>query len=150
MTTCKSIGYEVYRINFRCKCVCHKLKTTTELPFYIWRTNGTTRKVPKTFSPQLYHIVGTISATPITKRKTKGSTTEGTTIDSNNTDDNDTGGNETTDSHNPTDDATTKGGGGGGDDKDKTGSPTGGGGDDSKPTSSNDGEVTTAAPPVTG
>lgn len=76
MTSCKSIGYEVYRINFRCKCVCHKLKTTTDLPFYIWRTNSTTRKVPKTFSPHLYHVVGTLSpaSSPVTETTLQEST----------------------------------------------------------------------------
>lgn len=137
MTTCKSIGYEVYRINFRCKCVCHKLKTTTELPYFIWRTNGTTRKIPQTFSPQLYHIVGTISATPITRRRVTDST-DGTTVDSNETEGNDTEGNST---EKVPDDATTDGGGGGGGGDDggdatKGGDDnptTGGGGDDPAP-----------------
>lgn len=85
----------MYRINFRCKCVCHKFRTTTELPFYVWRTNGTTRKLPRTFRPQLYHIVGTLSPKPIHKTTTEvnndtteitgteGNATDKTNVDSN-------------------------------------------------------------------
>ncbi|KAJ8726381.1 hypothetical protein PYW07_001079 [Mythimna separata] len=61
MTTCKSIGFTVFRMDFRCKCSCHALKTTTILPFFKWRTNGTTKTLPRTQSPSLYHIAGTIS-----------------------------------------------------------------------------------------
>lgn len=137
MTTCKSIGYEVYRINFRCKCVCHKFKTTTDLPFFIWRTNSTTRKIPETFSPQLYHVVGTISATPIPKMPVTIGTDETTSVDANDTDHNDTEGNTTV--GNETDDATTEQAGddnaknvtGDGEDgTDATATSGGGGGDD--------------------
>ncbi|CAG9784394.1 unnamed protein product [Diatraea saccharalis] len=48
-------------MDWKCKCTCHVMKTTTVVPFFMWRTNGTTRKLPKTFSPQLYHVVGTLS-----------------------------------------------------------------------------------------
>ncbi|KAJ8729408.1 hypothetical protein PYW08_000989 [Mythimna loreyi] len=61
MTTCKSIGFRVFRLDFRCKCSCHEIKTTTILPFFKWRTNGTTKTLPSTQSPGLYHIAGTIS-----------------------------------------------------------------------------------------
>lgn len=61
MSACKSIGYQVFRMNSRCKCSCHDMKTSTVLPFFKWRTNGTTRSLPKTRSPRLYHIVGTLS-----------------------------------------------------------------------------------------
>lgn len=37
------------------------MKTSTELPYFKWRTNGTTMQLPKTFSPKLYHVVGTLS-----------------------------------------------------------------------------------------
>ncbi|CAG4944766.1 unnamed protein product [Colias eurytheme] len=36
------------------------MKTSTILPFFMWRTNGTTRKIPKTYEPQLYQVVGTL------------------------------------------------------------------------------------------
>lgn len=61
LTSCKSMGYKVFRMGTSCKCTCHELKTTTELPFFVWRTNGTTRQTPATYSPSLYHIVGTLS-----------------------------------------------------------------------------------------
>lgn len=141
MTTCKSIGYEVYRINFRCKCVCHKLKTTTELPFFVWRTNGTTRKIPKTFSPQLYHVVGTISATPIPKTTTvEAEDTDGYTgYTCNNVDGN--GSADTNDSSGSN--ATTNGDGGGGGD-----GSTGGGGDVEPTGDGNDVQPTTVPAPA--
>lgn len=61
MTACKSIGFEIFRMNNNCKCTCHETKTSTILPFAKWRTNGTTRKEPSTFRPSLYHVVGTLS-----------------------------------------------------------------------------------------
>nr|XP_021184072.2 uncharacterized protein LOC110371933 [Helicoverpa armigera] len=61
MTSCKSIGFQVFRMDFKCKCYCHELKTTTILPFFKWRTNGTTKTWAKTHSPSLYHVVGTLS-----------------------------------------------------------------------------------------
>ncbi|KAF9415587.1 hypothetical protein HW555_006795 [Spodoptera exigua] len=61
MTACKSIGYQIFRLDFTCKCKCHELKTTTVLPFFKWRTNGTTRKWGRTSSPSLYNIAGTLS-----------------------------------------------------------------------------------------
>ncbi|XP_022821094.1 uncharacterized protein LOC111352710 [Spodoptera litura] len=73
MTACKSIGYQVFRLDFRCKCTCHELKTTTILPFFKWRTNGTTRAWVKTSSPSLYHIYGTLS--PATYSTTENLTT---------------------------------------------------------------------------
>lgn len=38
------------------------MKTTTVVPYFKWRTNGTPKAMPKTFSPRLYHIVGTLSS----------------------------------------------------------------------------------------
>lgn len=64
MSVCKSIGYEVFRLNYMCKCTCHEIKTTTVVPYFKWRTNGTPKAMPKTFSPPLYHIVGTLSPPP--------------------------------------------------------------------------------------
>lgn len=58
MTTCKMMGFQVFRMNFKCKCSCHEMKTSTILPFFKWRTNGTTKTVPKTQSARLYDIVG--------------------------------------------------------------------------------------------
>lgn len=69
MSACKSIGLQVYRLNFKCVCTCHDVKTSTILPFFRWRTNGTTRKVPKTHSPKLYDIVGTLSPATIRDEK---------------------------------------------------------------------------------
>lgn len=40
------------------------MKTSTILPFFKWQTNGTTKVLPKTASPGLYHIVGTLSPPP--------------------------------------------------------------------------------------
>ncbi|KPJ13818.1 hypothetical protein RR48_08632 [Papilio machaon] len=34
------------------------MKTTTIVPYFKWRTNGTTKTVPKTQSPRLYDIIG--------------------------------------------------------------------------------------------
>uniref|UniRef100_A0A2A4JZA2 Uncharacterized protein n=1 Tax=Heliothis virescens TaxID=7102 RepID=A0A2A4JZA2_HELVI len=48
-------------MDFKCKCSCHELKTTTILPFFKWRTNGTTKTWARTHSPNLYHLVGTLS-----------------------------------------------------------------------------------------
>lgn len=131
MTTCKSIGYQVYRINFRCKCVCHKFKTTTELPFYVWRTNGTTRKIPQTFRPQLYHIVGTLSPKRVHKITTEATndttetSTEGNGTDKTNTDNNGT--TEGTTDKDKTDVTETKSG-------DKTGATTSSDNVDTTPT----------------
>ncbi|KAG6452505.1 uncharacterized protein LOC115445057 [Manduca sexta] len=61
MTACKSIGFQIFRMNRLCKCSCHEMKTSTILPFFKWRTNGTTRKRPRTYSPKLYHVVGSLS-----------------------------------------------------------------------------------------
>ncbi|VVD01816.1 unnamed protein product [Leptidea sinapis] len=36
------------------------MKSSTVLPFFMWRTVGTTAKMPKTFPPKLYQIVGTL------------------------------------------------------------------------------------------
>ncbi|CAK1549935.1 unnamed protein product [Leptosia nina] len=36
------------------------MKTSTFLPFFMWRTNGTTRRIPKTLPPKLYQVVGTL------------------------------------------------------------------------------------------
>ncbi|CAG5022151.1 unnamed protein product [Parnassius apollo] len=57
-------------MNFKCKCSCHDLKTTTILPFFKWRTNGTTKTVPKTQSPRLYDVVGKYTETE-TQTETK-------------------------------------------------------------------------------
>ncbi|CAH0725846.1 unnamed protein product, partial [Brenthis ino] len=65
MTACKSIGYQVFRLNTSCKCSCHEIKTSTELPYFKWKTNGTTMQIPKTFSPKVYHVVGTLSPATI-------------------------------------------------------------------------------------
>lgn len=64
MSACKSIGYQVFRMDMRCKCTCHELKTTTILPFFKWRTNGTIQRVHKTVSVGLFNIVGTLSPQP--------------------------------------------------------------------------------------
>lgn len=61
LTVCKSIGYQIHRLDTFCKCTCHDIKTSTFLPFFKYRTNGTTRRQPKTFSPRLYHVVGPYS-----------------------------------------------------------------------------------------
>lgn len=61
MSSCKSIGFQIYRLDNNCKCTCHELKTSTILPFFKWGTNGTTRKRPRTYDPKLYHIIGTLS-----------------------------------------------------------------------------------------
>lgn len=61
LSACKSIGFQVFRLGFSCQCSCHELKTTTLLPFFKWRSNGTTKTWAKTSSPQLYHIIGTLS-----------------------------------------------------------------------------------------
>lgn len=61
MSACKSIGFQVFRMDHRCKCSCHELKTTTILPFFKWLTNGTTMQWHKTRSVPLYNIVGTLS-----------------------------------------------------------------------------------------
>ncbi|XP_075991616.1 uncharacterized protein LOC142986791 isoform X2 [Anticarsia gemmatalis] len=82
MTACKSIGYQVFRMDFRCKCSCHDLKTTTILPFFKWRTNGTTRKRPETYSVPLYHIVGTLS--PATEEEEETTETTAATNQCNN------------------------------------------------------------------
>ncbi|CAF4759338.1 unnamed protein product [Pieris macdunnoughi] len=60
LTACKSLGYQIFRLNHKCSCSCHEMKTSTFLPFFMWRTNGTTRKVPKTNAPKLYQVVGTL------------------------------------------------------------------------------------------
>lgn len=44
-------------MDFHCRCTCHTMKTTTILPFFKWRTNGTTKTVPRTQNPKLYDIV---------------------------------------------------------------------------------------------
>ncbi|KAI8427913.1 hypothetical protein MSG28_002255 [Choristoneura fumiferana] len=64
MNQCKSIGYQLYRLDRNCNCSCYQMKTSTILPFFRWKTNGTTKKVPKTHSPRLYDIVGTLSPFP--------------------------------------------------------------------------------------
>ncbi|KAJ2953652.1 hypothetical protein O0L34_g1264 [Tuta absoluta] len=58
MTTCKSIGFQIFRLNFRCNCSCHALKTTTILPFFKWRTNGTTKTLGTTRRPRIFEIYG--------------------------------------------------------------------------------------------
>lgn len=59
-TTCKSKGFQIYRLQFKCKCTCHQKKSAQSLPYFKWRTTGTTRKVPLTKSPELWSIVGTL------------------------------------------------------------------------------------------
>lgn len=54
------------------------MKTTTVLPFFIWRTNGTTMKMPKLQSVKLYDVVGTLS--PATALRTSKPTNKTTTI----------------------------------------------------------------------
>ncbi|KAL4708085.1 hypothetical protein ACJJTC_009864 [Scirpophaga incertulas] len=61
LTACKAIGFQMIRMDRTCKCSCHVMKTTTPVPFFMWRTNGTTRKLPFTDNPRLYNIVGTLS-----------------------------------------------------------------------------------------
>ncbi|RVE42570.1 hypothetical protein evm_012783 [Chilo suppressalis] len=73
LSACKSVGFQIIRMDQKCKCTCHAMKTTTPVPYFKWRTNGTTRKLPKTYSPQLYHIVGTLS--PATTKQTPNVTT---------------------------------------------------------------------------
>ncbi|XP_013181118.1 PREDICTED: uncharacterized protein LOC106127559 [Papilio xuthus] len=58
MTTCKMMGFQIFRMNFKCKCSCHDMKSTTIVPYFKWRTNGTTKTVPKTQSARLYDIIG--------------------------------------------------------------------------------------------
>lgn len=72
MNQCKSIGYQLHRLDRSCNCSCYQMKTSTILPFFRWKTNGTTKKVPKTHSPRLYDIVGTLSPFP---KKTEQPTT---------------------------------------------------------------------------
>lgn len=60
MVGCKSIGFQIFRMNRNCKCSCHEMKTSTILPYFKWRTNGTTRFLPKLQTPKLYEIVGTL------------------------------------------------------------------------------------------
>lgn len=103
MTACKSMGFQVFRLDYKCKCTCHELKTTTILPAFVWRTNGTTKQLPATYSPKLYAIVGTMSPPPIetSEYDTTVDTTSATGGDVNNTDvtsdstDNVTGGSAT-------------------------------------------------------
>lgn len=64
MSTCKSLNYKIYRLNTFCKCSCHALSSTTILPFFKWRTNGTKRARPKTRSPGQYDVAGTLSPPP--------------------------------------------------------------------------------------
>lgn len=85
MTACKSIGYQVFRLNRLCKCTCHELKTSTILPFFQWKTNGTTKKIPKTFSPRLYDVVGTLSPASITNSTEVTTSSAGTFKDFNDT-----------------------------------------------------------------
>ncbi|CAK1603108.1 unnamed protein product [Parnassius mnemosyne] len=63
MTTCKMMGFQIFRMNYKCKCSCHEMKTSTVLPYFKWRTNGTTKTVPKTQSPRLYDVVGKYTET---------------------------------------------------------------------------------------
>lgn len=66
LTACKSKNFEIYRLNFRCKCTCHQKKSSKSLPYFKWMTTGTTKKVPKTQSPSLWSIIGTLSLPRIT------------------------------------------------------------------------------------
>lgn len=75
MSACKAMSFQVYRIDQRCRCTCHEMQTTTILPFFKWRTNGTTRAVPKTRSVKIYEIVGTISPPPETDTEPTNATT---------------------------------------------------------------------------
>ncbi|CAG9566876.1 unnamed protein product [Danaus chrysippus] len=57
------------------------MKTSTILPFFKWRTNGTTKVLPKTASPGLYHVVGTLSPPPGSSEEIS-TTTDDTETDS--------------------------------------------------------------------
>lgn len=48
----------------------------------MWRTNGTTRKLPPTYSPSLYHIVGTLSPATIVFSDDEGDKGNATTTES--------------------------------------------------------------------
>lgn len=57
LTSCKQMGYSIFRLNFECKCACHEMKTSTVLPYFKFSTNGTTREFPLTYSPRIYDVV---------------------------------------------------------------------------------------------
>ncbi|XP_047986829.1 uncharacterized protein LOC125226783 [Leguminivora glycinivorella] len=70
MTNCKSLGYEVYRLDRSCKCTCHEMRSTMALPYYKWYTTDTPKRVPTTRSARLWDVVGTLSPHPIEQTTT--------------------------------------------------------------------------------
>lgn len=93
MTNCMALNFQIYRLNFKCECTCHKKKSIySTLPYFQWKTTGTTKKVPKTRSPYLWSIVGTLAPTPTVLSTSNATeftcppipTTENTTLPGNN------------------------------------------------------------------